>query len=486
MEGRGRKPDELTGRLDTELRPCQEIVHNIVNRSVDAILIVDRKGRIRFANPAAADLFSRAAGELVGQNFGFPVSGGERTEIEVLCKNLLPTVAEMRVADTEWEGERAWLATLRDVTERKHLEERLKAALETSEETLAEIDSIIRSISEGLIVTDGGGHIRLINHALEIMLGASCREVAGLPVDSLFTDTQVREKIHDSLQEGETARFDFELKTDGRSQPVRTISARTSPVLDPRQHRIGMVTILQDVTREREIERMKSEFVSFAAHELRSPLTAIIGFAEMLLLGENLNPEEKRSYAEIIKRQGMFLADIVSTFLDLSLIESGRGIVLKKRPCTVEELFGLLDTVLLAQADPHRFQVVSEDRSVLLNIDLQRIKQVLGNLVGNAVKYSPAGSSVRVEGAAEGDWYRISVRDQGIGMTPQQVEKVFDKFYRADSSSTSPAGIGLGMSIVKSIVELHGGRMSIQSSPGGGTTVSFFLPIGVAQEARPA
>jgi len=148
----------------------------------------------------------------------------------------------------------------------------------------------------------------------------------------------------------------------------------------------------------------------------------------------------------------------------------------------VEELFGLLDSLLLLRAERHRFEIATGDRSGCLFIDPQRIKQVLENLIGNAAKYSPAGSVIRIDGAVEGNVYRLSVRDLGIGMTPEQVEKAFEKFYRADASSTSPGGIGLGMGIAKSIVELHGGRIRVESSPGRGTRVSIHLPLGTEQE----
>lgn len=475
MERPERKLKGPKEKLDGELPSCREMVLNIINRSVDATLIVDRKGRIRFANPAAANLFCRRTGELLGQDFGFPVVGGERTEIEVVCRGRPSAVVEMRAVETEWEGDKACLATLRDVTERKKLKQELQQALKRSEEARSEIDAILRSVAEGLIVTDRQNRIVLMNHSSELMLGLTCRQVVGLPIDQVFREEPSRSRVLDALTSLSGERFDLEL----RGQPqegFRTLQARISVIGDREGKKGGAIITLQDVTRAREIERMKSEFVAIAAHDLRNPLTTIIGYSDAMLTFETLGNDELKKFTNIIREQAYAMSDLIDNFLDISRIESGEGIPLKKTLSNVEELIRQVDPYIRMHSDRFSFRIDLEQKATVLVIDCKRMGQVLLNLLSNAEKYSPGGGLIRIEGRAYERWYRLSVEDQGIGMKPEQVERIFDKFYRADTSPLSPRGVGLGMSIVKNLVEAHEGKIWVESEFGKGTAVRFMLP----------
>ncbi|APG27586.1 hypothetical protein A7E78_06900 [Syntrophotalea acetylenivorans] len=227
----------------------------------------------------------------------------------------------------------------------------------------------------------------------------------------------------------------------------------------------------------RENDRIKSEFVKTVAHEFRTPLTAIKGFSELLLSNNQLSQEEQEQSLRYIYERSFFLSDMVADMLDIARIESGAALSLKKSLCSVTEIFRQIEPFLKAQTSHHRLDVTLAAENTLLNVDQAKIGQVLENLLSNAVKFSPADSLIQIKGAIIEKSYQISVADQGIGMTPEQMEKVFDKFYRADASDTAVSGIGLGMSIVRNIVEAHGGSIWVESELDRGTTVNFTISL---------
>ena len=215
-----------------------------------------------------------------------------------------------------------------------------------------------------------------------------------------------------------------------------------------------------------------------AAHEFRTPLTSIQGFSQVLLTQEDISSEERKEFLTYISEKSNALAKIVAALLDIARIESGQGLSLDRELCPVDKIFSQVKPFLNTNAAKHRLDVVLAEGNILLNVDKGKLGQVLENLISNALKYSPEGSLVQLQGSRVQEGYQISVADQGIGMTPEQAGKVFDKFYRADASHTAVEGVGLGMSVVKHIVEAHGGELWVESEPGVGTTVSFTVPLG--------
>nr|NIQ11166.1 HAMP domain-containing histidine kinase [Gammaproteobacteria bacterium]NIR94936.1 HAMP domain-containing histidine kinase [Gammaproteobacteria bacterium]NIW45530.1 GHKL domain-containing protein [Gammaproteobacteria bacterium]NIX55690.1 GHKL domain-containing protein [candidate division Zixibacteria bacterium] len=215
--------------------------------------------------------------------------------------------------------------------------------------------------------------------------------------------------------------------------------------------------------------------------ELRTPLSSIIGFAELLLdshEGSHINEEKRRLFLQEIFDRGEALERMIDDFLDVSRIENGLPLSLNKEET---DLIGLLKkTVELSQTREKgylfKLRLPQQPANTIIDIDPHRISQVLDNLFNNAVKYSSAGSTIAIsaEYCQEG-WY-ISVEDQGIGMSQQEIARVFDRFYRAESSATNVKGLGLGMSIVKSIVEAHGGHIHAESVVGSGSKFTFLIP----------
>ena len=264
------------------------------------------------------------------------------------------------------------------------------------------------------------------------------------------------------------------------AKPVRRVlAAGLSLGTDEAVHQVFSV---RDVTYETEVDQMKTEFLATAAHELRTPMASIYGFAELLLLRQ-LKPERQRELIATIHRQSQLLVAIVNELLDLARIEARRG---QDFEIETLDLAGLVSEIVgdfkppAGRSAPH-LQVPADHASVQVRVDRNKLRQALGNVLSNAYKYSPEGGAVDVSLVHERGragvpaWVGVQVRDHGIGMSAEQLARVSERFYRADSSGNIP-GTGLGMSIVKEIVELLGGRLVLGSVPGEGTTVTIWLP----------
>lgn len=236
-------------------------------------------------------------------------------------------------------------------------------------------------------------------------------------------------------------------------------------------------------------DRMKSELISTAAHELKTPLTSILGYTEILLNPEIYDFGDRRNQQELLKEiyaKGEALTDIVNSMLDLHRIESGQPIPLDMGECDLSQALKKEVEFFQLNHRTHDLQFTqTSPQPILARCDQHKIIQVLENLLGNAVKYSPAGSRIRVELGQLESTVHISVADEGIGMSEEVLARVFDKFYRADASNTAVQGLGLGMSVVKHIVEAHGGQVEIESSPHAGTLVLCTFPIQTGNPGRP-
>lgn len=253
---------------------------------------------------------------------------------------------------------------------------------------------------------------------------------------------------------------------------------------------VSQILYFRDITHEYEVDRMKSEFLSTAAHELRTPMANIYGYSE-LLINQDFSPEDQREFQTTIFKQSQLMASIIDELLDIARIEARRGkdfIIESVNLCDLirEVITGFrTKSGRVCRFDPEG------KREFFLHVDRKKMIQTLNNVLSNAFKYSPNGGEVELELICSSDqadeqararsMVGIRVTDQGIGMSPEQVARVFERFYRADSSGKIP-GTGLGMSIVKEVVELHGGTVEIQSAPGKGTAVTLWLPYGVESD----
>ncbi len=484
----------------------------------------DLDGRMIDCNMAAVDLLKAENKEaLVGKSFanaGYAPVSREKAErlFAALSKEKKIVDEELRILDSRGRerevlvncdtiaGHRGeplfFVVTQIDITRRKRAERaaisaageleemvaqrtrQLHEALAETEASRDRIGAILKSVADGLIVTDTCNRIVMMNRAAEKMLQVRSEEVAGGLLDSAIRDEKLRQRIRETLEMRKSgSQFEFEIPGKNPLRP-RIMRAKTSMIEDRKNEHAGTVTIFYDVTRERKIAQMKNEFISTAAHELRAPLTSIQGFAEILLTRKKLSARESGKFLQYIGNQSSSLSRIVDELLDLSRIESGAGFAVER---TENDIRPMIRQVVARHAENttmHRFETVLSGDARPFLFDSGKIEQVLDNIVGNAVKYSPDGGLIRVDVVFEGSRCAVSVSDEGIGMTQHDAERIFDKFYRADASNTAVSGTGLGMSIVKNIIEAHGGRISVESAAGKGTRIWFTLPIEPSLESE--
>ena len=248
---------------------------------------------------------------------------------------------------------------------------------------------------------------------------------------------------------------------------------------------VSQILYVRDISHETEVEMLKGEFMATAAHELRTPMASIYGFAEVLLT-QGLDAATQKEFLGIIYKQSRLMVDILNELLDLARIEARRGKDFRYAEVDLQEL--LADLIRAYQCPPGRSlpQLQAPEPSIRLMADAGKLRQALLNVLSNAYKYSPEGGAVRVEvelleGADEQRQVAIRICDHGMGMTPEQTARVFTRFYRADTSGKVP-GTGLGMSITKEIVEHHRGSLSIVSVPGEGSQFSVVLPVDASSQ----
>jgi len=368
------------------------------------------------------------------------------------------------------------LLLLWNMQSRQRVKNELEHTLVEAEQARDSVDIILKSVTEGLIVADVNQRITRMNRAAETLLGVTFEQVQGQAVRSVLPQEGLPGVW---LQPGRRPRqqIEWEILDPSTRKPI-LIQARTGYVENSAGQRSGTISILRDVTREREIDRFKNEFIATAAHELRTPLTAVMGFAEILLQQERLggfDAVQQRNYLEIIFQKADALGRIIGDLLDISRVQLGQSLPLEKGPCDLCDLVQRAVIPFRQVQDGLCFELDLPSEPVELDIDEGKVLQVLDNVLSNAVKFSPDGGRISVKCRKLGPEFRVSIEDQGIGMSSEQLERVFDKFFRVDASNSAAGGLGLGMTIAKTIVEAHGGQIMVESCLGQGTNVTFTL-----------
>jgi signal transduction histidine kinase len=371
----------------------------------------------------------------------------------------------------------------------------LGASLEEERQTEAEIRSIVDSVVEGLVLVSPDGRVVSVNRRLvdlfetpeDQVVGRSVADLAPMVERSFAEPATVMERLAGAPD------------PDGDASTRATIVAQVWPAarqlavfaapvrIDERD--LGTLYGFRDVTQERELDRMKTEFVSQVSHELRTPLTAIKGFTDMMLDGDagDVN-EEQAEYLGIVKSNADRLVALINDLLDVSRIESGR-IQLKLEAVDLREVLASVVATMrpLLDGKGQKLTQAIDDDLPLAWADRDRVVQVATNLVSNAHKYTQAGGEIDVTATRDGDHVRVAVRDNGMGIPSEDIPKLFTRFFRVDSSLTREiGGTGLGLSIVKSIVEMQGGEVSVDSELRKGSTFAFTVPIAEAAAAGAA
>jgi len=349
--------------------------------------------------------------------------------------------------------------------------------------------SILTSIADGVVFNDTTGQTIMVNPAAERILEIPAEELTGQDFQALFVacPEKSRREVTTAMEsllgtpEAELRKaYKTILEIGGR-----VVMAHLSPVRTERNKFLGVVTVLRDVTKEVEADRAKSEFVSNVSHELRTPMTAIKGYTDLLHAGAvgPINEDQER-FLEIIKNNADRLTALINDLLDISRVETGR-VRFEPRLMQIADVIADVVNVLAVQAEEKHQTLTYQVAAGLPEImgDRDRLHQVITNLVGNAIHYTPEGGRVEVQAYAVEGAVRVDVTDTGIGIAPDDLPHIFERFYRADDPLVQEAaGTGLGLSIVKMFVEMHGGRVWVESEPGKGSTFTFILPVPVSKE----
>lgn len=337
----------------------------------------------------------------------------------------------------------------------------------------ARMEAILTGMVEGVLVVDRQGRVQIVNRAAQAMLRFD-DHAAGRPYVEVIRHPDIAAQLAAALRGEEGDSRQLALVQD----PGRTFVARAAAVAATGGG--GAVLVLHDITDLRRADQVRRDFVANVSHELRTPLTAIRGYVEALL-DEPSAPEGTRKFLEIIARQSSRMERLVNDLLRLARLDA-RQEILETTRCDIRQIFGAVVADLAPAIEMKRqrvsMQVDSEASAV--EADPAKLHDVVRNLVENAVNYSPDEADVHLGAARRNGWIVITVADSGPGIPPEDLTRVFERFYRVDQSRSRPGGTGLGLAIVKHLVELHKGETQAANRPEGGALFTVTLPAPAA------
>jgi PAS domain S-box-containing protein len=510
------------GNLKNQIAADQEVTwyQAVLNSIIDAVVITGEDGVIVAANPAVERLFDTVAAEIIGQPIRLLIpeldSGTDDKKQKISApagidhehfgvrKNGFIFPLRMDLSEFMHEGKRFYVTLMRDDTANKAAEEMQQETLmeavreleherEESDKRRTEIRAIIDTSVDAIAFVQPDGTFDYVDNRFTEFFGIDESQITKrnwsemIPMlGRIFKDPQVVYELLAGTAVDETLEL-REIVTQ-RWPQFRELELQSRPVLTRRGRHLGRLYVFRDVTHEREVDRMKTQFVSMVSHELRTPLTSIKGFTEMILdedFGE-IN-EEQREFLGIVESNADRLISLVNDLLDISRIESGR-VQLKRELVDVAEIMTIVVATMehLIEEKQQKLEVGVDQGLPLVELDRDRIIQVLTNLLSNAYKYTQAGGHIHLSVERTDGVVRFAVTDNGFGISEQDQQKLFTRFFRVDSELTREiGGTGLGLNIVKTIIEMHGGEVTLESELDVGSTFAFTIPLTV-DEKQPA
>ncbi len=469
--------------------------------STDAMCFVHVAGQIVVVNPAFSGLLGYTELELKGKNWGDFVFPDDK---EVALANVRKLTShqgvdfENRLMAKDGAVKRLiWKAVPvdsgtgvllvgRDITNEKVIQTELMVQNRRIAEAKARQEAVLASIGDGVVVVSDKGEVVFANEQALFLLGMHSEEILGKhliraikvvdAVDKpILAESHPMQRAFLRGQKISTADFYFS-KPDGKKFPVAITS---SPVF-LQSVLIGGVLVFRDITHEKEVDRMKTEFISLASHQLRTPLSAMKWFSEILLSGDSgVLTEEQKAMVNNIYLSNERMIELVNGLLNISRMESGR-IIIDPRPTNLAKLVNevLLELTPKIEQKKHKVAVSVHSQLPEINIDQKLIRHVYMNLLTNAIKYTPEGGEIQVIISRTGKGLMSQVSDNGYGIPAAQQAKVFQKFFRGDNVAiVETDGTGLGLYLVKAILEASGGQIWFKSVEGKGSTFWFSLPI---------
>ena len=332
--------------------------------------------------------------------------------------------------------------------------------------------ALFDSMIEGLLLLDEHGKIQLANRAFANLFGITT-ELRGKSILEVLRQHELPELLEKVAEEKQVD--GYELKLGGLQE--RWLQVNAAAIANSG----GTILVFHDLTRLKQLERTREEFVANVSHELRTPLSLIRGYVETLIDGAKDNPEVATKFLETIQRNAGRLQFLIEDLLTISELESGR-LKMNLQPVSLRPIVEKVLEDFKTQAAGRRVKLVNKVPELTAHADADRLHQLLGNLIGNAIKYGRTEGQVNLSGKrTDGGMIELCVRDDGPGIPVESLDRVFERFYRVDKArSREQGGTGLGLSIVKHIAHGHGGKVWVQSEPGKGAAFYFTLPAGAA------
>ncbi len=342
-----------------------------------------------------------------------------------------------------------------------------------------ELEAMLRGIGDGVIVTDPELNVLLMNPVATRIFRVKSDVTSSVPLSEVIPHHELTALFQDALH-AEEKPIVREISLSSTGERAETIyEALASPILGATGGTRGVVTVLRDITSQKELERMKSNFLSVVSHELKTPLHSIKGFVDIILMGKTGQISETQAdFLGTVRDQTAHLQNLINDLLESSRLESGQ-VKLRLTEVSLAEVAGVVADRLKPLADQGQIRLVNRISADIPSVeaDYTRIEQVLTNLVDNAIKYTPPSGVVTMSAADLGAEVQVAVSDTGIGVPVGELERIFDRFYQVDGGSTRHyRGAGLGLTICKHIIEHHGGRIWAESDEGKGSTFFFVLP----------
>lgn len=355
-----------------------------------------------------------------------------------------------------------------------------------------ELEDTLQSLKVAVVAVSRDGEVRLLNEAAARMLNRDPGEVMGKPYAEALDQDGVISLVREALQAEEEIAKEIPL---GDSEDPRIYQAQASLMRSDNGNLQNIVAIFNDITEIRNVERMKTAFVSTVSHELRTPLTSIKGFIATLLEDEEgyFDDETRREFYQIIDQQCDRLTRLISDLLNISRIESGRSLELHLAPVNVRDVCHRIISAQQSYSDKHQIVCEMPEDFPEIVCDQDKLEQMLDNLLGNAIKYSPEGGEIKVAGTEEGDFIRLDVIDHGLGVPERHREMIFERFHMVDDDvdHRSVKGTGIGLYLVRALAQAHlaadgekGDVWLARSVVDEGSTFSVRLPKTAVDESE--
>ncbi|WP_077329770.1 cell wall metabolism sensor histidine kinase WalK [Virgibacillus siamensis] len=355
---------------------------------------------------------------------------------------------------------------------------RLKHSRALTEEERRKLSSVLSNMSDGVIATDKSGAVSLMNDAAAKLIGVNPDEAQGAYLMDLL---QLDEKTVDITDLPDTGSIIIDFSED---DDIFLIRANFSTISDEEDDITGFITVISDVTEQEKVEQERREFVSNVSHELRTPLTTMRSYIEALTEGAWEDKEIAPRFLGVAQNETERMIRMVNDLLQLSKMDSKEHPLQKEKVEFIEFYHHVIDRFEMNVTEGIHLERELPKGKYYVWMDKDKMMQVLDNIITNAMKYSPEGGTIRFRAAKQKNHLMISVEDEGMGISYDKVDKIFERFYRVDKARTRKlGGTGLGLAISQELVESHDGKIWAKSKEGKGTTILFTLPL-MSQKRR--